>query len=127
MHPLLVAQIELRRGSVSAATRLITQALHEFQRISDPLMTANCLFGFALAASARGSYSLAANLIGSAGALYDASGTQLIAALGHDHKALLATTRAALGASQLETERQHGATLTTADAIHLALTQLPSA
>jgi predicted ATPase/transcriptional regulator with XRE-family HTH domain len=124
---MMLAQIELRRGSAGAGTRLLTEALHQFQRISDPLMTANCLFGFALAARARGSYSLAANLIGSAGALYDASGTQLIAALGPDYSALLAAIRSALGDDQFETERQHGAALTTDEAIHLALSRLPLA
>ena len=105
---LLVAHLELRRGNVGTGTRLLGQALPEFRRIQDPLMTANCLFGLAVAASARGSQTLAANLIGAAGALYDASGTQIIAAIGPEHQALLSATRTGLSEDRFETERQHG-------------------
>jgi predicted ATPase/DNA-binding XRE family transcriptional regulator len=120
----LVAQIELRRGNIDTATRLMRYALHEFQQIQDPLMTANCLFGFALAATAQGAHVLAANLIGAADALYAASGTRLIAAFGPDHQALHETVTTAIGAGRFEAERQRGATMATADAIHLALSQL---
>jgi tetratricopeptide (TPR) repeat protein len=120
----LVAQIELRRGNIGMGTRLIRQALREFQQIQDPLMTANCLFGFALAATAQGAYVLAANLIGAAGTLYDASGTRLIAAFRPDHQALHETVTTAIGADRFEAERQHGAAMATADVIDLALGQL---
>jgi predicted ATPase/transcriptional regulator with XRE-family HTH domain len=120
---LLVAQIELRRGNASRGLRLVTQALREFQRIQEPMMTANCLLGFALAASAQGAHALAANLLGAAGALYDASGTRILAAASEDHDALVSAAQAALG-DRFEAERQHGAALATADAIDLALSQL---
>jgi hypothetical protein len=42
--------------------------LRQFQRIADPLMTANCLFALALVASAEGSHVLAGNLLGAAAA-----------------------------------------------------------
>jgi non-specific serine/threonine protein kinase len=120
----LVAQIELRRGNIGMGTRLVRQALREFQQIQDPLMTANCLFGFALAATAQGAHVLAANLIGAAGTLYDASGTRLIAAFRPDHQALHETVTTAIGADRFEAERQHGAAMATADVIDLALGQL---
>ena len=94
---MLVAHLELRRGNTQAAARLLRQALREFQRIADPLMTANCLFGLALAAGAEGSYPLAANLLGAAAARYEASGTRLLPALDHEYQALLSATRTALG------------------------------
>jgi non-specific serine/threonine protein kinase len=117
----LVGQLELRHGNTLAAARLLRQALRQFQRIADPLMTANCLFGLALVASAEGRHTLAANLLGAAAARYDASGTKLLAALGHEHEALLATTRAALGADDFEAEHRRGAALTPAQAVRLAL------
>jgi predicted ATPase/transcriptional regulator with XRE-family HTH domain len=120
----LVAQIELRRGNIGMGTRLIRQALHEFQQIQDPLMMANCLFGFALAATAQGAHVLAANLIGAASTLYDASGTRLIAAFRPDHQALHETVTTGIGAGRFEAERQRGAAMATADAISLALSQL---
>jgi predicted ATPase/transcriptional regulator with XRE-family HTH domain len=121
---LLVPQIELRRGNTGTGTRLIAQALREFQRIQDPLMTANCLFGLALAASTQDARALAANLIGAADALYAASGTRLIAALGPEHRALLEAVTTGLGDDRFEAERQHGATMATAEVIDLALGQL---
>jgi hypothetical protein len=88
------------------------------------MMTAPCLFGDARAAGAPGAHALAANLLGAAGALYDASGTRMIVAAGADRDALVSATRAALGGDRFEAERQHGATLATADVIDLALSQL---
>jgi hypothetical protein len=121
---LLVAQIELRRGNAGPGMRLVTRALREFQQIQDPMMTAHCLFGFALAAGGQGAHALAANLLGAAGALYDASGTRMIVAAGADRDALVSATRAALGGDRFEAERQHGAAMATADVIDLALGQL---
>jgi hypothetical protein len=112
--------------SVTAA-RLLKQALRQFQRIADPLMTANCLFGLALVASAGNNHTLAANLLGAAAARYDASGTKLLAALGREHEALLATTRAAIGGDRFEAEHHHGATLPPAQALALALQGGPGA
>src|SRR5215469_2153093 len=51
---MLVGQLELRRGNTPTAARPMRQGLHQFQCITDPLMTANCLFGLALVASAEG-------------------------------------------------------------------------
>ncbi len=117
----LVGQIELRRGNTHNAARLMRQALREFQRIADPLMTANCLFGLALVAGAQGSHALAANLLGAAAARYDASGTRLIAALDRDYQAMVSAARAALGGERFEAEHRRGAALAPAEAIELAL------
>jgi len=122
----LIGQLELRRGNTQAAARLLKQALRQFQRIADPLMTANCLFGLALVASAEGRHTRAANLLGAAAARYDASGTKLLAALDRDHQALVSTTRAALGGDRFETEHHHGATLPPAQALALALQEAPA-
>jgi non-specific serine/threonine protein kinase len=122
----LVGQLELRRGNTQTAARLLKQALRQFQRIADPLMTANCLFGLALVASAENNHTLAANLLGAAAARYDASGTKLLAALGREHEALLATTRAAIGGDRFEAEHHHGATLPPAQALALALQEAPA-
>jgi predicted ATPase/DNA-binding XRE family transcriptional regulator len=118
---LMVAHVELRRGNTRTAARLIRQALRQFERIADPLMTANCMFGLALTASAEGDHELAATLLGAAGARFDASGTKIIAALGREHQALVATTRMALGADHFEAERRRGAALAPAEALDLAL------
>ena len=118
---LMVAQIELRRGNTQSAAQLIRRALRQFERIADPLMTANCLWGLALTASQEGHHALAATLLGAAGARFDASGTKIIAALGREHQALVATTRTALGADRFEAERRRGAALTPAAALDLAL------
>jgi tetratricopeptide (TPR) repeat protein len=122
----LIGQLELRRGNIQTAARLLRQALRQFQRIADPLMTANCLFGLALVASAEGSDILAANLLGASAARYDASGTKLLAALDREHQALLATTRAALGGDRFEAEHRRGATLPPAEAFALALEEAPA-
>jgi tetratricopeptide (TPR) repeat protein len=122
----LMGQLELRRGNIQTAARLLRQALRQFQRIADPLMTANCLFGLALVASAEGSDILAANLLGASAARYDASGTKLLAALDREHQALLATTRAALGGDRFEAEHRRGATLPPAEAFALALEEAPA-
>ena len=118
---LMVAQIELRRGNTQPAAQLIRRALRQFERIADPLMTANCLWGLALTASQEGHHALAATLLGAAGARFDASGTKIIAALGSQHRALVATTRTALGADRFEAERRRGAALAPAAALDLAL------
>ena len=52
----------------------------------------------------------ATDLLGAA-ARYGASGTELFAALGCGHQALLATTRAGLGGDRFEAEYRRGATL----------------
>lgn len=116
---MLVGQLELRRGNTQTAARLMRRGLRQFQRIADPLMTANCLFGLALAASAEGSHTLAANLLGAAAARYDASGTKLLAALDREHQALVSATRAALGGDRFEAEHRRGATLLPAEAFAL--------
>lgn len=118
---LMVAQIELRHENPQTAARLIRQALRQFERIADPLMTANCLVGLAIAASQEDDYALAATLLGAAAARFDASGTKIIAAVDPEHQALVATTRTALGASRFEAERRRGAALTPAEALDLAL------
>ena len=120
---LLIAQVQIRRGNIPAATTQLRLALRAFQRIQDPLMTANCLFGFALIAGGTGAHTRAARLLGAADALYLASGTQLIAALEQDHARLVSAATTALGQDRFDVERQHGATLPTSDAIDLALTQ----
>jgi len=117
----LVGQLQLRRGNTQAAARLLRQALRQFQRIADPLMTANCLFGLALVASAENHHTLAANLLGAAAARYDASGTRLLAALGREHQAIVSTTRAALGGDRFDAEHHRGATMPPAQALALAL------
>ena len=122
----LIGQLELRRGNTQTAARLLRQALRQFQRIADPLMTANCLFGLALAASAENNHTLAANLLGASATRYEASGTKLLAALGREHEALLATTRAAIGGDRFEAEHHHGATLPLAQALALALQEAPA-
>ncbi len=118
---LLVAQIELRHGNIEGASQLAGKGLRAFRRIQDPLMAANGLVVSALIANAKGAHPLAANLIGAAQALYDASGTQLIAALEKDHTALVSAIRAGLGAERFEAERLRGTTLTLGDAVQLAL------
>ena len=117
----LVGQIELRRGNMQPAARLIKRALRQFQRIDDPLMTAHCLWGIALVASAEGDHARAANLLGATAARLDASGTRLLAALGQEQQALVAATRAALGADRFEAEHRRGIALTPAEAVDLAL------
>ena len=119
----LIAQIQIRRGNLPAARTQVEQALRAFQRVQEPMMTANCLFGFALIASGTGAHTRAARLLGAAGRLYQASGTQLIAALDQDHTRLVSAVTAALGQDRFDAERQHGATLPTSDAIDLALAQ----
>ena len=89
-------------------------------------MTANCLFGLAQVASAEGSHTRAANLLGAAAARYDASGTKLLAALDREHQALLAMTRAALGGDGFEAEHRRGATLPPSEAFVLALEEAPA-
>jgi non-specific serine/threonine protein kinase len=120
---LLIAQIQISRGDLPAARQLLRQGLREFQRIQDPLMTANCLFGFALTAGAAGGHTQAARLLGAADRLYQASGTQRLAAVDHDHARLVSAAAAALGQDRFDAERQHGATLPTSDAIDLALAE----
>jgi predicted ATPase/DNA-binding XRE family transcriptional regulator len=120
---LLIAQIQISRGNLPAARTQVQQALRAFQRTQDPLMTANCLFGFALIASGTGAHTQAARLLGAADRLYQASGTQLIAALDQDHARLVSAATAALGRDRFDSERQHGATLPASDAIDLALAQ----
>jgi predicted ATPase/DNA-binding XRE family transcriptional regulator len=119
----LIAQIQISRGNLPAARTQVQQALRAFQRTQDPLMTANCLFGFALIASGTGAHTQAARLLGAADRLYQASGTQLIAALDQDHARLASAVTAALGQDRFDAERQQGATLSASDAIDLALTQ----
>ena len=119
-------QLELRRGNTQTAARLLKQGLRQFHRIGDPLMTANCLFGLALIASAENNHTRAANLLGAAAARYDASGTKLLAALDREHHALISTIRAALGGDRFETEKRHGATLPPAQALALALQEAPA-
>jgi predicted ATPase/transcriptional regulator with XRE-family HTH domain len=116
---ILIAQLQISRGNIPAATTRLQQALSAFQRIHDPLMTANCLFGFALIASDTGAHARAARLLGAADALYQASGTQLMAALDHDHARLVSTAATALGQDRFDTERRYGATLPASDAIDL--------
>src|SRR5215472_583325 len=99
------------------------QGLHQFQCITDPLMTANCLFGLALVASAEGRHAFAANLLGAAAARYDASGTKLLAAFDREHHALLSTTRAALGGDRFDAEHHYDAALPPAEALALALSE----
>jgi predicted ATPase/DNA-binding XRE family transcriptional regulator len=122
---ILVGQVELWRGHPDAAAPLFERALREFQRIQDPLMTANCFFAFALVANGRGAYPQAARLIGAAAARYDASGTRLVAALEPAYQNLVATTRAALGEERFEAERQRGFALPVGDAVRLALNDEP--
>jgi predicted ATPase/transcriptional regulator with XRE-family HTH domain len=118
---MFVAQLELARGNTQAAARLLRQALREFQRISDPLMTATCLFGLALAAGTEGHHVRAANLLGAAAARFDASGTRLLPALDREHQALVSAVSTALGEDRFRAERQHGAALAPAEALELAL------
>ncbi len=122
----LVAQVELARGNTQTGTRLLRQALREFQRNADPLMTANCLWGLALAAGAEGRHARAANLLGAAAACFDASGTKLLPAFDREHQALVSAASAALGADRFEAEHQHGAALTPAEALELAFSQTAS-
>ena len=117
----MIGLIEISRGNLPAATGLLQQGLRAFQRIQDPLMTANCLFAFALIAGAAGAPTQAARLLGAADRLYQTSGTQRIAALDQDHAKLVSATGAQLGLERFEAERQHGAALSTSDAIDLAM------
>ena len=123
---MFVAQLELAHGNTQVAARLLRQALREFQHITDPLMTATCLFGLALAAGAEGRHARAANLLGAAAARFEASGTRLLPALDPVHQALVSATSAALGADRFEAEHQHGAALTPVEALELAFSQTAS-
>jgi hypothetical protein len=98
--------------------------LREFRRVQDPLMTANCFFGSALVTGRRGAHDLAARMLGAAGALYAASGTQLLEALRPAHAALLSAARAALGRDRFEPEWSRGASLSVEDAVAQALDAL---
>ena len=70
-----------------------------------------------------GAHTHAARLLGAASQLYQASGTQRIAALDQDHAKLVSAARAALGPERFDSEQQHGAALFTSDAIDLALAE----
>jgi predicted ATPase/transcriptional regulator with XRE-family HTH domain len=120
---MFVAQLELAHGNTQAAAGLLRRALREFQRITDPLMTATCLFGLALAAGAESRHARAANLLGAAAARFDASGTRLLPALDREHQALVSATSIALGQDRFETEHQHGAALAPIEALELAFDQ----
>lgn len=108
-------------GNLTLAQALTRDAMREFRRVQDPLMTANCFFVSALVASQRQAYGTAARLLGAADVLYDVTGSQLIDALQPEQAALIAATRAALGQEGFAKEWTRGASLPLEDAVAQAL------
>jgi predicted ATPase/DNA-binding CsgD family transcriptional regulator len=121
----------LQRGDLARATTLLRESLRVSQRLratlDDPWRIAHCLEGLAWNAAAAGEHQRAARLFGAAGRLWQSPGTPAAGALVHPHGRYEAQVRQALGEAAFTTASQHGAALTTDQAIAYALAAKPAA
>jgi non-specific serine/threonine protein kinase len=122
---------QLQRGDLARATTLLRESLRVSQRLratlDDPWRIAHCLEGLAWNAAAAGEHERAARLLGAARTLWHSPGTPAAGALVHPHGRYEAQVRQALGESAFTTAFQHGAALTTDQAIAYALAAKPAA